>query len=91
MACNSITIRQLINGSAGIKDFTEDSDQDLMKDPSILLSKDWQPEDAIAYIYGDLHFTGQKCTSVLCYPITGTTITGLIVEKATGSSFASVC
>ena len=87
---NTITIRQLINGSAGIKDLTEDFDQDIVKDPSILLSKDWQPLDAIAYIYGDPRFIGQKCSSVWCYPTTGATIVGLIIAKATGSSLPSV-
>lgn len=87
---NSITIRQLINGSAGIKDLTEEFDQDIQKDPSILLGKDGQPLDAIAYIYGDPRFIDQKCTSVWCYPTTGTTIVGLIVEKATGQPFPTV-
>lgn len=87
---NSITIRQLINGSAGVKALDEDFDEDIKKDPSILLSKDWKPLDGIAYIYGKPRFNGQKCSSVWCYPTTGTTITGLIVEKATGQPFATV-
>lgn len=87
---NGITIRQLINGSAGVKALDEDFDQDIQKDPSILLSKDWQPLDAIAYIYGKPRFTGQKCTSVWCYPTTGDTIVELIVEKATGQPFPTV-
>ncbi|KAF3886983.1 MULTISPECIES: serine hydrolase domain-containing protein [Nostocales] len=87
---NTITIRQLLNGTSGIKPVEEDFEQDIIKDPSILLTKDWQPEDTLTYVYGKPRFTGQKCTSVWCYPTTGVTIAQQIVEKATGSTFSSV-
>lgn len=87
---SNITIRQLLNGSAGIYDFTQDVDPEIAKDPSILLSRNWQPEDAIAYAYGKPRYTGRTCSSVWCYTNTSSLIAEQIVEKATGSTYSSV-
>lgn len=87
---NNITIRQLINGSAGVRPLDLDFEEDIRKDISKLFSKTWRAEDGIAYIYGKPRYSGAKCSSVWCYPTTGTAITGLIVEKATGQAFPTV-
>ena len=86
---NSITIRQLLNGSAGIYDFTDEWQADVIKDPSLLLRQ--SPEDLlVTYAYGKPRFEGRTCTPIWCYTNTSSMIAGLAMEKATGSSFNSI-
>lgn len=79
---NSITIRQLLNGSSGIADAVLAWAEDIQADPTILF-QDWQPEDIVAYAYGQERQDWE-------YPNAGYLLAGLIVEEATGSSLASV-
>lgn len=85
---SSITIRQLLNGSAGIYDVSDDWEADVLKDPSILLRQ--QPQDLVAYAYGKPRFTGRTCSPIWCYTNTSSLIAGLVLEKATGSTYSSV-
>lgn len=90
----SITIRQLLNGTSGIYDiaYGDDSplEQEIPKNPT----KQWTPEELVAYAYGKPRFAeelqGITCTPKYCYPNTGMILAGMIVEKATGSTFADV-
>jgi D-alanyl-D-alanine carboxypeptidase len=79
---SSITIRQLLNGSSGIADAVLAWAEDIKADPTILF-EDWQPEDIVAYAYGQERQAWE-------YPNAGFLLAGLIVEEATGSSYASV-
>lgn len=85
---NRITIRQLLNGTSGIPDFTED--EKYLADTSSEPYKKRTPKELVAYIYGKPRFQGEQCLPKWCYPNTGMVLAGMIVEKATGSSLASV-
>lgn len=91
----SITIRQLLNGTSGIYDIAYGNDsplqQEILKNPT----KQWTPEELVAYAYGKPRFAEELinkeiCTSKYCYPNTGMILAGMIVEKATGSTYADV-
>lgn len=79
----SITIRQLLNGTSGIYDFLNRDEAliqaEILKNPT----KQWSPEELVAYAYG-------KERQPWEYPSTGLILAGMIVEKATGSTFAEV-
>jgi CubicO group peptidase (beta-lactamase class C family) len=88
----SITIRQLLNGTSGIYDFTEDPRylQDVATDFLAGSTKDWKPEDIVAYIYDKPRFEGSRSTDRWNYPNTGNVLAGMIVAKATGKEFQDV-
>lgn len=66
---NSITIRQLLNGTSGIVDYIGQWTQDVLNDPSLAF-KNWQPEELVAYAYGKPRFSGYRCYPEWCYPNT---------------------
>jgi CubicO group peptidase (beta-lactamase class C family) len=88
----NVTVRQLLNGSGGIFDnlnnpqFLEDIATDFVSGST----RDWQPEDIVTYSYGQLRFSGASSSPFWTYPQTGTTLAGLIVERATGKSLGQV-
>jgi CubicO group peptidase (beta-lactamase class C family) len=88
----NITIRQLLNGTSGIYDFIEDPKylQDFISDFQAGSTKDWKPEDIVAYIYDKPRFEGSRSTDRWNYPNTGNVLAGMIVEKATGKDFSDV-
>jgi D-alanyl-D-alanine carboxypeptidase len=79
----NITIRQLLNGTSGIYDFLNRDEAliqaEILKNPT----KQWSPEELVAYAYGKERQSWE-------YPSTGIILAGMIVEKATGSTFAEV-
>jgi D-alanyl-D-alanine carboxypeptidase len=94
----TITIRQLLNGKAGIYDYTgnEKFQADYIAESQKQFStgelKRWHPEELLEYAYGKPRFQGEGCFSETqwCYTNTSSILAGMIVEKATGSSFANV-
>lgn len=87
---NTITIRQLLNGTSGIVDYAPALIEDIFNNPSLAF-RNWQPEEIIAnYAYNKPRFTGNRCFPGWCYPNTGYLLSGLIAEKATGSNIAGV-
>jgi CubicO group peptidase (beta-lactamase class C family) len=88
----SITIRQLLNGTSGIYDFVEDPQylQDVTTDFQAGSTKEWKPEDIVAYIYDKPRFEGERSTSQWNYPNTGNVLAGMILAKATGKEFKDV-
>jgi CubicO group peptidase (beta-lactamase class C family) len=88
----NITIRQLLNGTSGIYDFIEVPQylEDFISDFQAGSTKDWQPEDIVAYIYDQPRFEGSRSTDQWNYPNTGNVLAGMIVEKATGKDFSDV-
>lgn len=84
----NVTIRQLLNGTGGIPNFTDNEKYfaDSLSDPN----RQRSPEELVAYIYGKRRFQGESCSQSWCYTNTGNILAGMIVEKATGSSLASV-
>jgi D-alanyl-D-alanine carboxypeptidase len=87
---DTITLRQLLNGTDGLFDGTEILIPLISEDPTLLLTGNLKPSDLIAYAYGQPRFSGSSCLPTWCYPNTGYAIAGLILEKATGSSYAEV-
>lgn len=81
-----ITIRQLLNGTSGIFDFTSNPEYfpDLAADFQTGSTKDWQLKDVAAYAYD------QPRSDSWVYPNTGFILAGMIVEKATGKNFGDV-
>ncbi len=94
----TITIRQLLNGAGGIYNYTGDEKfradyiVETQKQFATSELKRWRPEELLEYVYGKPRFQGEGCRPEFkyCYPNTGNVLAGMIVEKATGSSFASV-
>ncbi|MBW4634178.1 MAG: serine hydrolase [Iphinoe sp. HA4291-MV1] len=86
------TLREILNGSAGIYSFV-DSPQYLLDTLTDYLSgggRDWQLTDLVTYSYGQPRFSGPASSSFWTYPDTGNILAALIVEKATGLPFAEV-
>ncbi|MEA5605709.1 serine hydrolase [Nostoc sp. UHCC 0252] len=88
----SITIRQLLNGTGGIYYYREDEQWrfDITTDFLNGSTRNWSSEDLVAYTYDKPRFSGEASSSVWTYPGTGTVLAKLIVEKATNSSFSNV-
>jgi CubicO group peptidase (beta-lactamase class C family) len=82
----NITIRQLLDGTSGIYDFTSNPQYlpDLAADFQAGSTKDWKPEDLVAYAYD------QPRSDTWVYPNTGMVLAGMIVAKATGKEFKDV-
>lgn len=94
----TITIRQLLNGTGGIYNYTgnekfrADYIAETQKQFATGELKRWQPEELLEYVYGKPRFQGEACRLEFqwCYTNTSNILAAMIVEKATGSSFASV-
>ncbi|MFM2314420.1 MAG: hypothetical protein RLZZ04_3696 [Cyanobacteriota bacterium] len=89
----NLTIRQLLNGTGGLWDYFNDSDEftsDLVADYSSGSKKDWQPEDLVAYAFDKPAFSGPTSTGQWTYTNTGNVIAALIAEKATGKAFKEI-
>lgn len=94
----NITIRQLLNGKAGIYNYDGDEQfraayiADAQNQISTGAYKHWSPEEVIAYAYSKPRYEGSGCSSQAqwCYTNTSDILAGMIVEKATGSTFATV-
>jgi D-alanyl-D-alanine carboxypeptidase len=86
----NITVRQLLNGTSGIRNFVSD-EQYLTAVRTNVFSgaqRQFTPEETVAYIYGKPRFSGGRSSPTWVYPNTGYIITGLIIEKATGMPYA---
>jgi D-alanyl-D-alanine carboxypeptidase len=86
----NITVRQLLNGTSGIRNFVTD-EQYLAAVRANVFSgaqRQFTPEETVAYIYGKPRFSGGRSSPTWVYPNTGYIITGLIIEKATGMPYA---
>lgn len=94
----TITIRQILNGTGGIynydgnEKFIADYITETQKQFATGEVKRWQPEELLEYVYGKPRFQGEGCSPEFqwCYTNTSSILAGMIVEKVTGSSFASV-
>ena len=93
----TITIRQLLNGTAGVYNYPDDEKfladyiAETQKQFATGEVKRWRPEELLEYVYGKPRFQGGGCTGgKWCYTNTSSVLAGMVVEKATGSSFASV-
>ena len=93
----TITIRQLLNGKAGVYNYPDDEKflADYIAETQKQLAtgevKRWRPEELLEYVYGKPRFQGEGCFGgKWCYTNTSSVLAGMVVEKATGSSFASV-
>ena len=87
---DEITIRQILNGTSGIRDFLgEEFVQDLLDNPSLIF-QDREPEELVSYVYDRPLFEGSRCYQEVqwCYPNTGYILAGLIIEEATDSNIA---
>ncbi len=86
----NITVRQLLNGTSGIRNYPSD-EQYLAAARANVFSgapRQFTPEEIVAYIYGKPRFSGGRSSPTWVYPNTGYIITGLIIEKATGMPYA---
>jgi len=88
----TITLRQLLNGSSGVYDFTTSSRFRLESVIDYLFGSpwNWKPQDLVAYAYNQPRFSGENSSAIWTYPNTGTILAGLMVEQATGTPFASL-
>jgi CubicO group peptidase (beta-lactamase class C family) len=88
----SITLRQLLNGTSGIYSIDVDEQflSDVFSDRAQGSTRQWRSEDLVAYAYGKPRFSGFGSYSKWTYPTTGNILAKLIVEKATEESFESV-
>lgn len=81
-----ITLRQLLNHTAGVVDYTTDADfmQAISDDPDRV----WQPRDLVATIYDhDAEFVAGSSFS---YSNTGYVLLGMVIEAATGQAYVEV-
>lgn len=81
-----ITLRQLLNGSSGIPSFN--STQEFTLDLEADTFADKTPEEIVEYVYNQPLFSGFQSSPTWAYPNTGNIIAALMVEQATGQSFA---
>jgi Ca2+-binding RTX toxin-like protein len=89
----NLTIRQILNGTGGLWDYFNDSDEftsDLAADYASGSTKDWQPEDLVAYAFDKPPFSGEDSTGEWTYTNTGNVIAALIAEKATGKPLKEI-
>jgi len=88
----NVTLRQLLDGSGGIFNYTESeqSAADIFADYQSGSTRNFRPEDWVSYAYGQPRFSGPTSSSIWAYPNTGNILAALMLEKATGSSFAEL-
>ena len=91
---DNLTIRQILNGTGGLWDYLNGDDEfisELIVDYLSGTSRDWQPEDLIAYAFDKPLFSGStRSTEIWTYTNTGNVIAALIAEKATGKLFKDI-
>ncbi|MEO1764093.1 MAG: serine hydrolase [Cyanobacteria bacterium J06629_18] len=83
-----ITLRQLLNGSSGIPSFN--SSQQFKADVDAGTFADKTPEEIVEYVYDQPLFSGFQSSPIWAYTNTGDIIAALMVEQATGQSFAQL-
>jgi D-alanyl-D-alanine carboxypeptidase len=90
----NITIRQLLSHTSGIYDYASDESfrSAITQNPS----KEWKPEELVAFAYEKPSFANPGIGSDLCfkearwcYSNTNFVLLGMIVEKVTGSTLKS--
>lgn len=82
----SITIRQLLNHTSGIYDYTEQLFRNAQNNPTLFF-EDWSPEELIAFTYGqEPYFVPGESWQ---YSNTNYILLGMIAEAATNSTIAS--
>jgi CubicO group peptidase (beta-lactamase class C family) len=88
---NGITIRQLLNGTSGIPDFTflPQYQAAVQADLFSPTPRQFQPADIVAFAYDQPRFTGGRASDTWVYPNTGYAIVNLLVEKVNGQSLAA--
>jgi D-alanyl-D-alanine carboxypeptidase len=88
----NITLRQLLNGTSGIYDYTNNPQffQDVVTDFLTSSTKEWKPEDLVAYALDKPRFSGQATIGQWTYPNTGNILASMIVAKAIGKEFKDV-
>jgi D-alanyl-D-alanine carboxypeptidase len=86
----NITVRQLLNGTSGIRNYTVDEQYQAAVQVNVFsdAKRQFTPEEIVAYIYGKPRFSGGRSSPTWVYPNTGMVIIGLIIEKATGMPYA---
>jgi D-alanyl-D-alanine carboxypeptidase len=91
----NITVRQLLNHTSGIYDYADSSNQAFFAAVTQNQSREWKPEELVAYAYGKPSFSGKRCEEgeaekvQWCYSNTNYVLLGMIVEKVTGSTVKS--
>ena len=83
-----ITLRQLLNGSSGIPSFN--STQKFAADVDADTFADKTPEEIVKYVYDQPLFSGFQSSPTWAYTNTADIIAALMVEQATGQSFAQL-
>ncbi|MEM6400219.1 MAG: serine hydrolase [Cyanobacteria bacterium P01_D01_bin.116] len=83
-----ITLRQLLNGSSGIPSFNSTKQFKVDLEADTFAGK--TPEEIVAYVYGEPLFSGFQSSSTWVYTNTSDIIAALMVEQATGQSFAQL-
>jgi D-alanyl-D-alanine carboxypeptidase len=88
-----VTLRQLLNHTSGIYDFADDTDSSFWVDaflgPNADWTKVWTNEELLAYADGANHAPYFAPGEGYFYSNTNYILIGLIVEKATGSTYGT--
>lgn len=86
----TISLRDALNGSAGIPTFVPFLVEDLQKNPSRQQSG-YTSEELVQFIKGVPRYTGDRLSLAgdWVYPDTGHVIAGIIAERVTGDSYSS--
>ena len=88
----NLTLRQILNGTSGIADYTSNEEflvslaDDYLSDDN----RDWQPEEILEYIAGQPLFSSDFSTDIGTYPNTGYVVAALVAEEATGLPFEQI-
>jgi D-alanyl-D-alanine carboxypeptidase len=90
----NITVRQLLNHTSGIYDYADSGNEAFYTAVNQNQSREWKPEELVAYAYGKPSFSGKRCEEGAekiqwCYSNTNYVLLGIIIEKATGSTLKS--
>ena len=88
----NLTIRQILNGTGGLWDYGNNDEyiSDFFADYLSGSNRDWQPEELVAYAFGQPLFSGAGSSDVWTYTNTGNVIAALIAESATGKPFEQI-
>ena len=89
---DSLTIRQILNGTGGLFDNfnSEEFFLDFAADYLSGSNRDWQPEELVAYAFDKPLFSGVNSTEQWTYTNTGNVIAALIAEEATDKPFEQI-
>ncbi len=88
-----ITVRQLLNHSSGVYDYFDDDSpflQDAFFGPGADWARVWTPRELLAYVDGAQHAPSFAPGEGSRYSNTGYVLLGLILEQATGRSYAEL-